>query len=422
MQRACHSRSTPFAALEPVSSQDHCGLHAGSRMDLQRARGCLVRSLARLHKDKQSSAVTALAYLRLGLIEVRLSSRGVRHVERRDAARSVDGWQTEWSDLASAPAALAPLHSALQLQPSCMPAHYALGLALLPHGPRDFSLMPQRPLAISAAEAFHRAAAIAPHNEDMWLKQVAVLLRARAASDAELAALLRKAVAARPTSPSSLQQLVSVLQWQGRAAEAEATAARAVREGVWELASQRPARFEAGLRASPFWHANRAAPGVCRRLRQRHASISREFDSLLRAGGCIPQDEGLHTKNSTWSQCEVLARCAAFDPALRATCTALLASPRVVSARFSVLQPGAVVRPHTGTSNRRLVLHYGVRVPVGVLLRAGMRWRPFAHRGCLVFDDSFEHEVRHLGATARVTLVLQVLHPQVAERRTIQDA
>ena len=39
--------------------------------------------------------------------------------------------------------------------------------------------------------------------------------------------------------------------------------------------------------------------------------------------------------------------------------------------------------------------------------------REWEEGGVLVFDDSFEHEVRHLGAGPRATLVVQVVHPDL---------
>ena len=135
-------------------------------------------------------------------------------------------------------------------------------------------------------------------------------------------------------------------------------------------------------------------------------------------GACTPQVEGLHAaSNGSWDVCE-LGRCADGSSA---SCRALLpewpprarprAAPpllgRLMSARFSTLAGGAWIRPHTGPHNRRLVVHFGVRVPDGALLRVGRRWRPFRQGACVAFDDSFEHEVRHLGRGPRVTLVAQ---------------
>ena len=77
---------------------------------------------------------------------------------------------------------------------------------------------------------------------------------------------------------------------------------------------------------------------------------------------------------------------------------------------------GAHIRSHTGPTNARLVLHYGVDVPDGVRLRVASTWRSFRPRRCTVLDDSFEHEVRHLGRGDRATLVVQLRHPSLQIR------
>ena len=60
---------------------------------------------------------------------------------------------------------------------------------------------------------------------------------------------------------------------------------------------------------------------------------------------------------------------------------------------------------HTGPTNAKLTLHYGIDVPRGgSWLRAGGapphgggETRPFVEGGLIVFDDSFEHEVNRRG-------------------------
>ena len=437
---ACASASDDlFAAFRsPTTAGDVCS--GDIRNHLEQTRVCVLRALSQQKKaDPRDDAAVAHSYLRLGLLELRFAARGVRHV-LSSPHTVVDQLWTH----ASVPAAIVPLRAALALRPGCIPAHRALGLALLPEGPSDLSQEPYLPLAIAAAEAFRHAAALAPGSEDVWLKLAAVLVRSReAATDpALIVSVLQHAVSANPTSPRALQQLVSVLQWQRRTAEADAVVKDAVATGVWQLPLQRPARFERGLRATPFWRHEEVAPGLCERLRSAHDAIDDELEELLHvsshprlplrtrnaARACAPQDEGLHTPNSTWLTCELMQRCMkasgpggggtdlAFLP--RRTCAALLLDggadgPSVLNARFSILHGGALVRPHTGTSNRRLVLHYGVRVPNGAWLRAGRRWAPFQPRECLTFDDSFEHEVWHLGSQPRATLVVQLLHPEL---------
>ena len=65
---------------------------------------------------------------------------------------------------------------------------------------------------------------------------------------------------------------------------------------------------------------------------------------------------------------------------------------------FSVLTPGTRLRPHCGPSNARLTCHLAIRVPKsceqGCYLRVGAEPKRGWEEGrCLVFDDSFEHEV-----------------------------
>ena len=88
-----------------------------------------------------------------------------------------------------------------------------------------------------------------------------------------------------------------------------------------------------------------------------------------------------------------------------------------LKAQFSTMAPGVHVRAHTGPTNAKLTLHYGLVVPEGSTSTSGARMRvvdevrPFVQGGLLAFDDSFEHEVWQDGATPRTTLVLHVAHP-----------
>ena len=118
------------------------------------------------------------------------------------------------------------------------------------------------------------------------------------------------------------------------------------------------------------------------------------------------------------------------------------------------------VRPHTGPTNAKLTVHYGLDVPAGAAIRVADETRPFEARGesggirdarpcpawrtclpptgvgvacairalapahvklvcaarlpgLLVFDDSFEHEVWQNGSVERTTLVIHVPHPDL---------
>lgn len=85
---------------------------------------------------------------------------------------------------------------------------------------------------------------------------------------------------------------------------------------------------------------------------------------------------------------------------------------------FSVLTEGTHITPHCGPTNTRLRCHLGLIVPQGCRMRVGEETRSWEEGKCLIFDDSFEHEVWNSAQQARVVLVLDVWHPQLttAER------
>ena len=95
------------------------------------------------------------------------------------------------------------------------------------------------------------------------------------------------------------------------------------------------------------------------------------------------------------------------------------------SAYFSVLTPGARLRPHCGPTNVRLRVHIGLSVPPGAAMRVGNETRAWADGAALAFDDSFEHEVWNLGSSPRLVFIVDIWHPQLAtdeERYAALDA
>ena len=58
--------------------------------------------------------------------------------------------------------------------------------------------------------------------------------------------------------------------------------------------------------------------------------------------------------------------------------------------KFSLMQPGTVVRPHTGPSNQRVRVHLGLEVPAGCCeITVAEESRQWAEGELLCFDDSF---------------------------------
>ena len=104
------------------------------------------------------------------------------------------------------------------------------------------------------------------------------------------------------------------------------------------------------------------------------------------------------------------------------------------------MRPGAHIHPHCGKTNRRLILHFALRgsflqvsnfngyidykwVMIGaknVWFRVGDKaddaWVESYGGGdgnAIVFDDSFEHEVKHRGEEDRYVLLIVLRHPDV---------
>ena len=80
---------------------------------------------------------------------------------------------------------------------------------------------------------------------------------------------------------------------------------------------------------------------------------------------------------------------------------------------FSRLVPGTHLMKHCGPSNFRLRCHLGLVVPPNVRIRCANEIREWKAGQCLIFDDSFEHEVWHDGAEDRVVLICDLWHPDV---------
>ena len=267
----------------------------------------------------------------------------------------------------------------------------------------------------------------------------------------------RHALALAPAERRVLSRLHTTLMWDGRHAEAAALAAHGVAIGLWAHEAQRPAHYIRELYAAPWRDAAPYAP-LLARLRAAHGVLRRAAQRLRARGWMLEQPEGLQEPGQRWHVYDITAACAAAAddggdeddaddgagdeednadetadatadassdaaPAtvLAGTCALLRAlrdagggaTPPYVplKAQFSTMGSGVHVRPHTGPTNAKLTLHYGIEVPRGAAMRVRDETRPFEQHGLLVFDDSWEHEVWQNGSTPRTTLVLHVEHP-----------
>jgi len=90
-------------------------------------------------------------------------------------------------------------------------------------------------------------------------------------------------------------------------------------------------------------------------------------------------------------------------------------SGRSPMALFSLLKPGAHIRPHHGLFNFRLICHLPLIVPPGCALRVGNQERSWTEGELLIFDDSMEHEARNQSDRQRIILLFEIWRPEISE-------
>ena len=109
---------------------------------------------------------------------------------------------------------------------------------------------------------------------------------------------------------------------------------------------------------------------------------------------------------------QTLARC----PTLRV----LLERHRTLTSHagsmyFSCLGPRTRVAEHQGPTNLRVRCHLGLEVPEACGVRVGGIVGGWQEGRCIVFDDSFRHEVWNDSDRRRLVLVLDLWHPDLSD-------
>ncbi len=213
----------------------------------------------------------------------------------------------------------------------------------------------------------------------------------------------------------------------------------AVQQGVWEQPLQRDRDHVDGLTAQPlpdpgqFWfvhHLERHFAEISAEIRAVLGGVDDpvrptvEDDWLLRAGSW---QQAYLFREGEWQE-DVCARLPVTQAILAEIPEMTTLSPGVIL--LSRLAPGTHIMPHCGSTNAVLRVHLPIIPAEGASIRVGTETSTWEEGRCLVFDDSFEHEVWHRGEEDRVVLIMDVLHPGVdaahraallANRPTVQQ-
>jgi ornithine lipid ester-linked acyl 2-hydroxylase len=94
-----------------------------------------------------------------------------------------------------------------------------------------------------------------------------------------------------------------------------------------------------------------------------------------------------------------------------ATAALLERVPGLNSAFFSILLPGMHIKSHRGPTKGLLTAHLGLIVADGCRMQVADKIVRWQEGECVLWDDTYRHEVWHEGSSPRVILLIQVRRP-----------
>ncbi|XP_031692104.1 aspartyl/asparaginyl beta-hydroxylase isoform X14 [Oncorhynchus kisutch] len=181
-----------------------------------------------------------------------------------------------------------------------------------------------------------------------------------------------------------------------------------------------------GLKAQPWWTPKDTGyMDLIKTLERNWRTIRDEALSVMdkTTGLFVPEEENLREKGewgqfTLWQQGKKAGEACHSVPK---TCGLLERYPEATGCKrgqikFSVMQPGTHVWPHTGPTNCRLRMHLGLVIPkTGCKIRCTNDTRAWEEGKVLIFDDSFEHEVWQDADSYRLIFIVDVWHPELTQ-------
>jgi aspartyl/asparaginyl beta-hydroxylase len=236
--------------------------------------------------------------------------------------------------------------------------------------------------------------------------------RSRTLSRADLAVFLStyEGLEALPTVRRGLDALGmrSMLEWTFAARDI------ASMPSPYTHPKQLPGIFHPGLRAVAFPE----PPAWVRTIEAAIPEIREELRAALgRRRGFQPYPPiGIEKPSAAWNVLYLYAGgvvddCARLFPRTFAAVESVPRFRRVGISCFSALNPGAEITPHCGPMNGAIRVHLCLDGADRSWIRVGTEERSLADGRGLLFDDSFEHEVRHHGPRTRFVLFFEIWHP-----------
>ena len=228
--------------------------------------------------------------------------------------------------------------------------------------------------------------------------------------------LYTKAVVLHPNSTFIISQFGLALMSYGSKALANALFSNAVERGLWPHILQRPEWFYIPKTNSKPWHNPNDYPFI-RKLEAGYAKIYSELLSNLNYGKVAMADDisnkaaidvdkiwtVMYLKHPGAQNFTAYSRFFTETVKIIQDC-----NTDFIEIKFSTIQPGTHIKPHTGPSNSRLRIHLTLIHTGGAKIRVGNEWRTWQEGKVIMFDSSWEHEVYHNGKDTRIVLILDI--------------
>jgi beta-hydroxylase len=151
-------------------------------------------------------------------------------------------------------------------------------------------------------------------------------------------------------------------------------------------------------------------------IRDEALAIYRHRDAIPPLREISPDHAGI-VKDNTWRSFFLIGYGNRIEENIaRAPRTAEFVSaiPGLNSAFFSILAPGSAITPHRGVTKAFITAHLGLVVPKdreGLWMRVDDQRLHWDAGKWLIFDDTYEHEVRNDTDETRIILLCQVERP-----------
>lgn len=183
---------------------------------------------------------------------------------------------------------------------------------------------------------------------------------------------------------------------------------------------QRPQLHFPNLSATA-WHDASLFPFVAR-IEESALGIRSELESILPNSAAFTpyrQQKSMGVTDGNWNAYH-FRRAQTWSADAAEKCPTTVAALRQVprsagTAMFSAVSPGGHIPSHCGPWNCRLTCHLGLLIPPGSEMRVGTEIRSWHEGKCLVFDDSFEHEVWNRSLKSRYILLFDIWHPDLSD-------